>query len=353
MTLPFLRPLGFRHLSTWRVGEHMTPKGQETSSRIFPPGYKFAFSIFDDTDRTTLHNGPQVYQLLNELGFAITKSVWVDDPGPHFTTGGSTCAEPAYLDWVLELQTQGHEIGYHNATDHSSTREQTLAALEAFEKHFGHPPRCGADHAANAEALYAGAARVSGISSAAYRFAQKMLQPDRPQFSGEDPTSPYFWGDLCAERIDYWRGFSFAETDLRSVGPILHHDPSRAYVNAWFTSSHAPRLEQFLQRLRPDRLDRLEESGGVCILYTHFGLDFVGERGRLEPEFVTAMTDLAARGGWYVPVSTLLDAVRNSDGCPSLSVRKRAKLERNWMIDRVRDRSRFGPRVATHDQNAS
>ena len=330
----------------------MTQKEQETSSRIFPPGYKFAFSIFDDTDRTTLQNGPLVYNLLNELGFVITKSVWVDDPGPKCTTGGSTCADPAYLDWVLELQTQGHEIGYHNATDHSSTREQTLAALDKFEQLFGHPPRCGADHAANAEALYAGAARVSGVSSAAYRLAQRVLQPDRPLFSGEDPSSPYFWGDLCAERIDYWRGFSFAQTDLRAVGPILHHDPSRAYVNAWFTSSHAPRLAQFLQRIHPDRLDRLEQSGGVCILYTHFGVDFVDGQGRLDAEFVKAMTDLANRGGWYVPVSTLLDALRNSEGCPSLSVRNRGKLERRWMLDRVRDRSRFGPRVTTHDSVA-
>ena len=340
----------------------MTPAAEETDSAtagptpraaVFPTGYGFGFSIFDDTDWTTLQNGPAVYNLLDELGFAITKSVWVDAPGPKRTTGGSTCAEPEYLSWVQALQERGHEIGYHNATDHSSTREQTLAALNTFEHLFGHAPRCGADHAGNAEALYAGSARVSGIRSDAYRLAQRVLQPNRPKFSGEDPNSPYFWGDLCAEHIDYWRGFSFARTDLRSVGPVLHHDPSRPYVNAWFTSSHAPRLNQFLQRIEPANLDLLQQQGGICIMYTHFGLDFVNERGQLNEEFVRAMTALAQRGGWYVPVSTLLDAVLASDGCPTLTGNERAKLERRWMMDRLRDRSQFGPRVLTHDSAAS
>ncbi|MEX0768741.1 MAG: hypothetical protein WD029_09740, partial [Microthrixaceae bacterium] len=205
----------------------MTPPEQTASetpvsqSSFLPTGFKFGFSIFDDTDWTTLRNGPAVYELFNELGFAITKSVWVDEPGAQRTTGGSTCEDPDYLRWVLDLQAQGHEIGYHNATDRSSTREQTIAALDKFEKLFGHKPRCGADHAANAEAMYAGSARVSGATAAAYRLAQRVLQPHRPSFTGHDPNSTYFWGDICSERIDYWRGFSFAETDLRTVGPVL------------------------------------------------------------------------------------------------------------------------------------
>ncbi|MEX0768885.1 MAG: hypothetical protein WD029_10480, partial [Microthrixaceae bacterium] len=134
------------------------------------------------------------------------------------------------------------------------------------------------------------------------------------------------------------------------VGPVLHHDPSRRYVNAWFTSSHAPRRAQFLQRLHPRNLDQLEANGGLCIIYTHLGLDFVDERGQVDADFVQAITSLAARGGWYVPVSTLLDAVKTADGCPSLTISQRSAFERKWMIDRVRDSSRFGPRVATHDR---
>lgn len=316
----------------------------------WPDGHRFAFTIFDDTDWTTLVNGPPVYDLLDELGLRITKSVWVDDPGPRRTIGGSTCAEPDYLDWVLDLRSRGHEIGYHNATDHSSTRARTRAALDRFEQLFGHPPRCGADHAANLEALYAGPARLSGVRAAAYRLAQRVAQPSRPGFSGEDPSSDYFWGDLCAERITYWRRFSFARTDISTVGPVLHHDPTRPYVNHWFNSTHGPRRASFVDRLHPAELDRLERDGGICIMYTHLGLDFVDERGRPAHEVVRVLTDLARRDGWFAPVSEVLDHVAATVGSPVLGRRDGARLERRWVLDRLRDRSPIGPRVATHDR---
>ena len=129
---------------------------------LWPDGRRFAFSIFDDTDWTTLHNGRPVYDLLGDLGIRITKSVWVNDPGASRSTGGDTCEDPAYLDWVLELVARGHEVGYHNATDRSSTRAETIAALDRFATLFGSSPRVGADHGGNREALYSGARRLSG-----------------------------------------------------------------------------------------------------------------------------------------------------------------------------------------------
>jgi len=314
----------------------------------WPGGRRCAFTVFDDTDWMTLANGPGVYDLLDDLGLRITKSVWIDEPGPRRTIGGSTCAEPDYLDWVLDLQSRGHEIGFHNATDRSSTREQTRAALDRFEDLFGHTPRCGADHAANAEALYAGPARLSGWRSRAYRLAQRIRQPERPEFSGEQPDSVWFWGDLCAERIDYWRRFTFARTDMSTVGPALHHDPSRPYVQSWFNSAHAPRRADFLERLHPERLDELEENGGVCIMYTHFGLDFVDDRGRPHADVVRALTAVAERDVWSATASEVLDHVGSTSGVATLDARGRARLERRWVLDRVRAGSRIGPRVATH-----
>ena len=318
---------------------------------VWPEGRRFAFSIFDDTDWTTLRNGPPVYDLLGDLGFRITKSVWIDDPGPHPTTGGSTCADPEYLDWVLSLQGQGHEIAFHNATDRSSARAETAAALDRFEQLFGHPPRCGADHAANAEALYAGPARVSGALAAAYSTAQRILQPERPRFSGQDETSRYFWGDLCRDRICYWRRFSFARTDLSAAGPLLHHDPLRPYVNAWFNSSHGPRREQFLERLSPSEIEGLAARGGVCLMYTHLGLDFVDDLGRPHRDVVSALTRVAELGGWLAPVSDILDHVVRSQGIDVLDARSRARMEWSWVADRVRHRAPIGPSVATHDRS--
>ena len=50
--------------------------------------------------------------------------------------GGSTCAEPDYLAWLKTLQAEGFEIGYHNATFHSSKRAQTAEAISRFAELF-------------------------------------------------------------------------------------------------------------------------------------------------------------------------------------------------------------------------
>ena len=52
----------------------------------WPDDRRFAFTIFDDTDNATLANIVPVYDLLAELGFRTTKSVWLlDGAEPHRT----------------------------------------------------------------------------------------------------------------------------------------------------------------------------------------------------------------------------------------------------------------------------
>ena len=111
---------------------HHRSTGRAKGAPRWPGGRRFAFTIFDDTDGMTLENGPPVYDLLDRLDMRITKSVWPTAAPAWRPTSGSTCADGDYLTWVLALQAQGHEIGYHNATDGSSTREQTRAALDRF-----------------------------------------------------------------------------------------------------------------------------------------------------------------------------------------------------------------------------
>jgi hypothetical protein len=302
----------------------------------WPGGHRFAFTIFDDTDRTTLENGPPVYELFGQLGMRVTKSVWPSGPTEPQRVGGTTCADPAYLEWVLTLQAGGHEIGYHNATDHPSTRARTIEALDQFAEMFGAPPRVGADHSGNQEALYWGPQRLSGLNAAAYGASQRILRPNRPEFSGEDPTSEYFWGDLCRDRITYWRNFTFSDVDLLGVFPkVPYHDPRRPYVNYWFTSTDAPKRATFVERLRDDALDRLEDVGGVCIMYTHLGVGFASD-GQVDPSFARAMERLAARSVWVAPVSEVLDHMRSYQADTLLTDRERAKLERAWILDRVR-----------------
>ncbi|MEQ9322961.1 MAG: hypothetical protein RIF41_27595, partial [Polyangiaceae bacterium] len=85
---------------------------------LWPDGKRFAFTVFDDTDRATLDNVREVYALLADLGMRTTKSVWPIKGSNEPTIPGTTCEDDAYRAWTLELQRPGFEIGYHNATFH-------------------------------------------------------------------------------------------------------------------------------------------------------------------------------------------------------------------------------------------
>ncbi|MGI8936731.1 MAG: hypothetical protein ACR2JF_00700 [Iamia sp.] len=304
----------------------------------WPGGARFAFTVFDDTDGMDLVNGPPVYRLLSELGCRITKSVWPVAPSRPTVPGGLTCDDPGYLRWVRDLAEEGHEVGLHGATSEPSPRARTRRALDRFTELFGHHPRIGADHGGNREALYWGPARLSGARGRLYRRATQLTRPERVAFEGHLPRSPYFWGDLCRQRIDYWRNFSFTAANLLRPCPVLpYHDPARPYVNWWFASTHAPTLEPFLDLVRPERLDRLEEEGGVCIVYTHFGTDFA-PAGRLDPRFVGALRDLTERDAWFAPASEVLDHLRSQQATSLLTDRDRGRLERRWIADHLRTR---------------
>ena len=97
----------------------------------FPAGRRFAFTIMDDTDVATLANVGPVYRLLDQLGFRTTKTVWpVGCPeGSANFSSSETLEDPAYLAFVLDLQSRGFEVAYHGATRESSTRERTERAL--------------------------------------------------------------------------------------------------------------------------------------------------------------------------------------------------------------------------------
>jgi len=304
---------------------------------VWPDGHGFAFTIFDDTDLTTLVNGPPVYRFLTDLGLRITKSVWpLASEGPGFV-GGSTCADPAYLRWVLSLQADGHEIGYHNATDGSSPRARTAEALDRFRDLFGSDPACGANHSGNAEAIYWGAARLSGAHARLYDGMTRGRY--RGAFHGEEEGSEWFWGDLCRDRVRYWRNFTFPGLNTLDDCPQLpYHDPSRPFVDHWFASTEASNSDKLTDLLTPAKLDALEESGGVCVLYTHIGSGYWWEDG-LHDGIVGVLRDLSSRNGWFAPVGEVLDHLRAQRPDTTLGHRDRMALERRWLRHKVRTRT--------------
>jgi len=301
----------------------------------WPEGRRFAFTIFDDPDSQTLAANRAVYDLLSDLGFRTTIGVWPNAADPaRRSDHGETCGNPEYVRRLLHLQEGGFEIAFHNATSHTSTRAETLAGFERFAELFGHDPYSMANHYHCQEGLYWAENRLTGINRAAYTVLTRGRQ--RGRFTGHIPGSPEFWGDYARDRVRYVRNFVFGEIDtLRACPWMPYHDPARPYVNLWFAGSEGAQAPAFIDMLREENQERLEQEGGCCIMYTHFGIGYWND-GRLEPRFVELMKRLARRNGWFVPAHGLLDEIQRQRGQVTLTPRDRAKLERRWLFHKIR-----------------
>ncbi len=304
---------------------------------MWPGRKRFAFTIFDDTDLETVDNGPGVYAFLTELGMRVTKSVWVLPPAGEALYGGSSCADPDYLTWALELQRQGHEIALHNVASSTSRREETLAGLDRFRELFGHDPRTLANHVGNLEAIYHGEERVTGARRALYNVLTRGRR--RRLFEGHVPGSPLFWGDLCRERVSYVRNFVYRDVDTLAACPYMpYRDSSKPYVAAWFAASEGANPVSFMRTIGEAEQDRLEAEGGLCIMYTHLGAGFWRD-GTLHPEFARLMKMLATRDVWFAPVAEVLDHLQRVRGVTDIGSRQRRELEWRWLRDKVRAHS--------------
>jgi hypothetical protein len=302
----------------------------------WPDSKRFAFTVFDDTDLSRPGNYEPVYELLFDRGMRTTKSVWpATGPGLEARGAeGSTCDDAEYLRYVLSLQARGFEIGYHNSYHTGLVRSQIKTALDRFKNLFGHDPVSMSNHAMSVEGIYWGEARLSPPLSTAYRLAWARNRDHIHQ--GHVEGSPYFWGDLCKERIRYVRNFVFSEIDTLNACPWMpYHDAARPYVNAWFAATHAQHCPHFIDVLSERRQDELEASGGACIVYTHFAANFVDSNGTLDCRVRSLIERLSRKNGWFVPVGELLDYIAFKRGVTELSGGARRSLEWRWLAHKL------------------
>ncbi len=300
----------------------------------WPGGKRFAFSIFDDADNDDLHNTKPVYDFLERLGIFTTKSVWTLAAERKVRLGGRSTEEPEYLEWAHALQRAGFEIGFHGARCHSSRREETELGLERFRAQFGGDPRSMSNHFQNAESIYWGSERLTGAARLIYRAANFR---SRLRCEGHVEWSPYFWGDLCRERVRYVRNFVFREINTLAACPWMpYRDAAFPFVNAWYASAEGGDLDAFVRMLCAENVERLASEGGACIMYTHFGKGFFTS-GKLAERFVEVMERLAKLGGWFVPVSTLLDFLaKRNGGVHTLTDAERNRLQWRWLASKLR-----------------
>ncbi len=301
----------------------------------FPGGARFAFTVLDDTDVATVENVLPIYRLLESLGMRTTKTVWPVrcEEGSQDYCLSETMDDPHYRDFVVDLQRRRFEIAFHCATMESSPRERTERALQRFRVAFGSPPRVHANHGLNRENLYWGVERIDEpVLRLAYRLVQ---QSPKDLFQGHRPDSPYWWGDLCREQIDYVRNLTFSEINLLRLNPSMpYRDRARPYVRWWFSASEAEDVGEFHHLLRLENQERLEAEGGVCIVYTHFGKEYC-RNGRVQPETRRLLEHLGQRPGWFVPVGELLDWLRAQHRSDDLPRREWWRMQWRWAWDLV------------------
>jgi len=233
----------------------------------WPDGKKFAFTIVNDTDNATVANISNIYDNLTRLGLFITKTVWPlnVDPGKPYESS-ETLQNEAYRNFIRNLQTAGHEIALHGVRGCSSTRETISSGLAYYGQVMGDNPRIHINHAQNLDNLYWGNAWIPEW--------KKWLRP-YPEIGsgyGHLPHSPYFWGDLAKDTIQYVRGYVFNQGNTLEADPYMpYYDAKVPYVNRWFSSSNGDGLSRMLFLTSPQNIDELEANQGACIVYTHFG----------------------------------------------------------------------------------
>ena len=310
---------------------------------MFPGGKRFAFSILDDTDDSTLENVKPIYDLLRERGLRTTKTAWpLDCPeGSRHFFAADTLQNKVYLDFVHELVEAGFELAFHGATMESSRRERTVRGLEFIRGEFGCYPRLFCNHGYNRENLYWGYNRYR---VAPFRMLSRVLARGvNGRFEGEEEGSEFFWGDMCRDVIQYVRNFTFERLNLLEVDPHMpYRIASTPYVNYWFSTADAQDVVAFNRLLSRERIDRLEADGGVCIVSTHFGKGFVRD-GSVDRQTEGLLDHLADKRGWFVPVSDILDRLlRAEGGGRSLTSAQVLALETRFIADRIRQRRSHG-----------
>jgi hypothetical protein len=310
------------------------------SSLTYPSSAKFAFTILDDTDDTTVANGRPVYDFLHELGLRTTKTAWAFDTapenqGPYFA--GETLSSPEYLEWVHELVANDFEIAFHNATMGSSFRQDTIKALDLLKKEFEQPIRLHCNHGQNLENLHWGKDRYRSYPIRKLLCFISMFR-SHTKFEGNDPESPYYWSDIADERLSYMRAFTYRQLNGMKIPPRRpYHDKTKQGKTLFFNTTDAPDVLAFNKLVNPSTIDQLRKENGWSIITTHLGKGFYWNN-RLDPEFKENMEYLASQPGWFVPTSQLLDFLTIESGGSEISMIEKFRMEYSHVLDRVKGR---------------
>ena len=279
-----------------------------------PSPYRAGFTITDDTDAATLETVRAVYDVLDANGVRATKTVWAFPPEepcgipalPPSIQRGVTLADPDYRRYCERLAERGFEITLHGATAGNNRRATIERAFAELDKSF---PRASTYicHAKNADNPYW---QEKVVARGPLRWMLSAYAGSH-RCSGEDPASPYFWGDLCRERVRYIRLFRTRDPDTLAQNPSMpYFEREKPYVRGWFSATK----RSFRFVTQDDVLGDLERSWGLCMLYQYMHR-WTDSGGGAHPDLVAGARRLAAHPAiWCDTATRLLDRLRLVQG---------------------------------------
>lgn len=304
----------------------------------YPDGKNFAFTIADDAHKQTVEKIRPIYEFLYELGLRTTIAVYIEKPSRtngipdvslhalghdertnfinnDISLRGDTLEQKDYLEYIKELHEKGFEIAIHTVSSGNDFREITIEGYEKYKKIFGEYPKMNIMHSNNLENVYWGA-KVFNSKIAKWIIEDVIgifYSKTRFPFEGEDPESPYFFGDILKEKTKYVRLWGTRDINTLRFNPSMpYHDPQKPYVNYWYSFSEGHTARVFNRLLNDENIEKLYEERGASIVYTHFASGFISksEKGEniINPVAETQLRKLAhQKDGWFVPASILLD----------------------------------------------
>ena len=168
-----------------------------------PGTYEAGISITDDPDNGSFIQFKAVYDLLSKVGLPTTRAMWVYKPTEPTGTpplpisfSAPLLIDKECLDYCKLLSDKGFEICLHGASSGNNSRIKMIEAIQFLEREIG-PSRTYICHSKNAENPYWDSKCTDN------RFFSRLLRfYSSNECFGEVEESPYFWGDICSQKID-------------------------------------------------------------------------------------------------------------------------------------------------------
>ena len=261
---------------------------------VWPPHpYRAGFCITDDTDAATFEQVKAVYDFLLARNFRTTRTVWAFKPMdrcgippvPDSALRGITLEDGRYLEYCRKLHEYGYEICLHGASAGNNTREYTRKAFDFLERHIV-PSDTFICHSKNADNLY-WEEKVTSLP--VFRWLLKRYSGH--SCSGEVESSPFFWGDICKEKINQIRLFRTRCLDTLKSNPSMPwFDPRKPYVNGWFAATKRRIIDCAAEQARA----ALKRDYGLTVLYQYLFRYADPDTLELDPRFTKAIDDIIA-----------------------------------------------------------